>query len=603
MHPSKTGSSEKRQAAAELKRAFMAEQNNALDEAEKIYAGILQKFPEFADAWHYYGLLLHQRGNSDHGLAALHRAHQLNPDNPLFLFNVSQVLMDTGDIEQGLACIRRAHELDPEHAQIFMRYAQWTLEQDHPETVLPEIEHHLKKSPDAWRLWMLAGQWKERAGDFPGALQAFEKAISLAPNNEPGIHVQLGFLHRTHDQPGKAKEAFETAIRRDPNNGRAYSGLALVAAQEGNFEDAKKMGHKALQLNPNAYSSWWLLSNISDKEETHELLAELVEAERAVKQSFRSMPIYFALGKLYESSGEYDKAFANLLTGNALMAQMSPYSKEAENRIDDDICEQINSGFINRTSSVGVTGSGAIFICGMARSGTTLLETIIGSHPDVAMGGEMRFLSDWLTRQKMHLPASERELIGTWASNASNELLGDLARTWHDTMREFAKGHARITDKLPDNFRHIGLITACLPDARIIYVHRDPRDNCVSCFATPFATGHSYSYTLESLGHYYRQHEKLIKHWKKLLPPGKILDVTYEDLIKDPEAQIRRILDYLGLPWDARCLSPEKTERVVATASLHQVRQPIYSSSVGRWQRFEKHLQPLFDSLGMAKPT
>lgn len=588
-----------RQAAAELQRAFAAEQRNALDDAEKIYAGIVKRYPEFADAWHFYGLLLHRRNQSDRGLAALHRAHQLNPDNPLFLFNVSLVLMDTGDIEQGLSCISRAHELDPDHGQIFVRYAQLMLNQDGPpETILPEIERHLEKNPESWHLWALAGQWRERAGDVRGAREAYDKADRYAPETDPTPQVHLGVLHRTFGRVAEARDAFNIALRRDPDCAKAFMGLSNIAAQEGNFEEAKELCRKALQINPESYGGWSLLTRISDKDEAPQLISDLLEAQSKVGQSFRSAPIRFALGKLFEDIGEYDKAFDNYKTANALMAQFKPYSRDAENGIVEDICNRMQEQFLTRASSIGLTGSGAVFICGMPRSGTTLTETIVGSHPSVAMGGELRFLPDWLSREKMSHSSSKGEPIGTWLAAAPDDLLESLARTWHHTMRELADGRELITDKMPQNFRNLGLIAACLPDARIIFMHRDARDNCVSCFTTPFDRGHNYSYSLKSLGHYYRLHEKLIGHWQATLPEGRILDVCYEDLIADPEPQIRRIIDYLGLPWDARCLTPNKTERVVATASVHQVRQPIYSSSIGRWRRFEKHLRPLLDELG-----
>lgn len=590
-----------KQAATEMQRAFAAERRDALEEAEKIYAGIVGKYPDFADAWHYYGLLLHHRNQSDKGLAALHRAHQLSPDNPLFLFNVSQVLMDTGDIEQGLACIARAHELDPSHGQIFVRYAQLMLNQDGgPEIILPEIEHHLEKNPKSWHLWTLAGQWRERAGDLPGAIEAYDKADSYAPETDPTPQVYLGGLHRSYGHVAEARDSFNIALRRDPNCAKAYMGLSNIAAQEGNFDEAKKLCRKALQISPESYGSWSLLARISDKDEALQLISEILEAQPKTDQSFRGTPIYFALGKLYEDVGEYDKAFENYKTANALMAQFRPYSKGAESRIVQDICDQMQKQFLARAKSVGLTGSGAVFICGMPRSGTTLVETITGSHPAVAMGGELKFLPNWLTREKMSRAPSEKEQVGTWLAAAPDELLKNLTQIWHHTMRELAHEHDLITDKMPQNFKNLGLIATCLPDARIIFVHRNARDNCVSCFTTPFDRGHNYSYSLESLGHYYGLHKTLIAHWQETLPKGKILDVCYEDLIAEPEPQIRRIVDYLGLHWDARCLTPNKTERVVATASVHQVRQPIYSSSIGRWRRFEKHLQPLLDELGEA---
>jgi len=591
-------------AANKLRAAFAAEERNDLDEATRLYAEITMQYPEFAAGWHYYGLLLHRQERSNDGLAALHRAHQIEPENPLFLSNIAQVLLETDDVEQALACISRAHELDPDHGQIFARYAQMMLEQGQARDMLPEVARHLDRHPDSWHLWLLAGKWRERAGDKAGAIIAFTTADRLAPAAEATPRLHLGALHRGYDEADLAEKNFLLARTKDPECARAFMGLANIAAQRGCFKEAKSLCRTALGTDSNLLSAWSFLSHISEPDEIQNLIPELEKAELSAvsnDHSHHHASIYFALGKSREDAGDYNRAFENYSKANAMVARFRPYYRAAEEISALDIQRQISETFVNRADSFGQVGSGAVFIIGMPRSGTTLVETIVGSHPAVAMGGEMRFLQDYLTQQT--LKSADFDGMATWLHNASDTTLGKLARRWHEVLRTTAGEHALVTDKLPENFRNVGLILACLPDARIIYVHRDPRDNCVSCYATAFARGHNYSYSLQALGHYYQLHTKMIEHWETILSSDKILDLEYESLITEPETQIRRLIDYLDLPWDERCMTPDKTKRLVATASVHQVRQPIHSRSIGRWHRFESHLQPLLDALSEPLPN
>lgn len=578
-----------------LEAAFAAERRNDAGAAVRQYAKLTEQYPDFPAGWHYYGLLLHRQGGSDQALQALYRAHRLEPDNPLYLANVAQVLRETGDVEQALACLHRAHELDPDHAQILSKYAQLLLACGRGEEILPELERHLERASAAWHLWLLVGHCREQGGDKVGAYSAYGEAARQAPAGEAAPFIRMGILHRKYDEPAGAEASFGRALERAADSGQAYLGLANIAAQRGDFGAARDLCRKALAGDPNLYAIWGFLANIGPGEDTNSFVAELESAVRAAAGDPQRWPLHFALGRAYELLKDYDRAFSDYATGNALAAPFRPYHPDAEEAGAENIRTRIDAEFIGRAARIGQAGSGAIFICGMPRSGTTLLETILGSHPDVAMGGEMRFLGDWLMRHTRI--GAGRENVGDWLRSAGDDILRDLAAEWRGVMRQTAGETRLVTDKMPGNFRNLGLIATCLPDAQIVYVKRNALDNCLSCFTTGFAEGHNYSYTLEALGHYYQLHASLIEHWHRVLGPDRILTVEYESLIRDPGIQVRRLLAHLGLAWEPRCLTPHKTERYVATASIRQVRQPIYSHSAGRWRRFEHHLLPLQSAL------
>jgi hypothetical protein len=226
----------------------------------------------------------------------------------------------------------------------------------------------------------------------------------------------------------------------------------------------------------------------------------------------------------------------------------------------------------------------------MPRSGTTLIEQILASHPAIFGAGELTTLGEI---------AQKAPLLVRDSTNAEATLLAlrQLGQRYLDQVWKLAPDARAVTDKLPGNYYLLGLIHLMLPHAKIIHCLREPMDSCFSCYALLFRTGHHYSYDLRMLGRHYLRYKKRVEHWASVLPPGRILDVRYEDNVADPEREARRMLDHLELAWDSACLRFYETERAVSTASVAQVRKPMYSSSVARWQRFEKHLGPLLEIL------
>jgi hypothetical protein len=265
----------------------------------------------------------------------------------------------------------------------------------------------------------------------------------------------------------------------------------------------------------------------------------------------------------------------------------------------DEIKQAFSAENIERLSGEGVSDSTPIFVLGMPRSGTTLTEQIIASHPDVYGAGELHYL----------LEISQRAVAGAAFPSNLRQLDRELLTAWGQEYLSALKRHApeaaRITDKMPQNFQMLGLIHLMLPNAKIIHVKRNPVDTCLSCFTMHFAAKSvKYSYDLTELAHFYVGYAELMEHWRNVLPENAFLEVQYEDVIQDVEGQARRLIDYCGLEWDNACIAFHENKRVVRTASVAQVRKPVYKSSVERWRRYEKHLGPLLDALGdlIAKP-
>ena len=312
------------------------------------------------------------------------------------------------------------------------------------------------------------------------------------------------------------------------------------------------------------------------------------------------MQLDFALGKAYADLKDHDRSFRHLLAGNAAKRATIAYDEQAAFALFDRIESLFTPDLIAAKSGGGDPSPMPIFIIGMPRSGTTLVEQIIASHPVVYGAGELQNFNDVVLTVRG--PDGNSLPYPEFVAALDAAALQQIGARYIALVRALAAKYeradtARITDKMPSNYYFAGLIHLALPNAKIIHTIRDPVDTCISCFSKLFSAEQNHTYDLSELGRYYRRYERLMAHWRSVLPAGCILDVRYEDIVSDVEQQARRIIAYCGLPWTDRCLSFHETERPVRTASATQVRQPIYSSAVGRWRVYEQHLGPLLDAL------
>ena len=300
---------------------------------------------------------------------------------------------------------------------------------------------------------------------------------------------------------------------------------------------------------------------------------------------------WFALGKAREDVGHYDEAFAAYAEGNRLQHELLPCDEARADAMLERLTTVFDRDFFAARREVRGCDKAPIFIVGMPRSGTTLLEQILASHPAVHGAGELPDLNQVI----MDAPARAERRFPDFVPDLQPDDFRRMGEAYAERVWRLAPGAQHITDKMPANFFYIGMIRLMLPNAKIIHAMRDPMDSCFSNFARLFNDTMEFAYDLGTLGRYYVRYIKLMQHWHSVLPAGSILDLRYEHMVADTEGQARRILDYLGLPWDDKCLAFHQNKRHVKTASVAQVRKPIYKTSVARWRRFESHLQRLLE--------
>lgn len=428
-------------------------------------------------------------------------------------------------------------------------------------------------------------------GQFPGAENSLRQALKLRPDHIDA-RVGLGFVLLGLAQISDAKSQFEKALRQQPHHSMALLGMGQVAQCEGHVAEAEELFKRALDAPASASGA--LSGLIGLRKMTRSDVAWVERAEQMVAKGVMppdEINLRFAIGKYYDDVGEFEHAFTNCRRANELLkANADVYDHDAHTRFVDDLIQ------VYKPETLAELGSGAsssrkpVFVVGMPRSGTSLVEQIIASHPGARGAGELGF---WNIAMKRHEnTARQRPLDESLRRRLADRYLRLLARHGADALR--------VVDKAPINADYLGMIHSVFPQARIIYMRRNPLDTCLSCYFQPFSAALDFTMDLSDLAHYYRQHHRLVAHWRSVLPPGTFLEVPYEGLVEEQEGWSRRILEFLGLEWDERCLSFHKTERTVATASVWQVRQRIYKSSVQRWRNYEKFIGPLRDLLQCA---
>ena len=315
-----------------------------------------------------------------------------------------------------------------------------------------------------------------------------------------------------------------------------------------------------------------------------------------IAQSIEQYPIqarisyYFALGKALDDTQQYQRAFQAYAEGNRLHYLEKPWSKTLLNNVVEQIPNVFTPSFLNQSKQSNETRC-PIFIVGMPRAGTTLIEQILCSHQHIYGAGELSHLDD-VIQAACH--ASGLPLM-TWITQLTDDDFAALGKQYLELTWTLAPDKAFIVDKMPSNCFYIGMIHRMLPEAKIIHAIRDPMDSCFSCFTHLFKSSMLFAYDLKALGDYYLLYAKVMQHWQSVLPPARVFDLPYEQMVEDHKTLTKELLNYIGLPWDPNCLNFYNNNRIVKTASLTQVRKPIYKSSVKRWQHFAKELQPLLD--------
>jgi tetratricopeptide (TPR) repeat protein len=423
-----------------------------------------------------------------------------------------------------------------------------------------------------------------------GRLAESETSLRRALKLRPAYPDAQVSLATTLTQLGRLRDAgdlLERVLRASPRNAEALVRAGRIAALEGRFVEAETLLRRGLEVDPRSSVAWLTLAGLRTMRPDDRAL--LKGAEVAVAGGLapcEEATVLYAMGKYYDDVGDFARAFRSYRRANELhRLAAEPYDREGRRRCVDNLIRVYTRETLSRLNAGASESTRPVFVVGMMRSGTSLVEQIIASHPVAKGAGELDFWARAVHKHEDVLrsgPPDER-----LTSKLAVAYLRDLAARFADATR--------VVDKSTFNSDYLGIIHLAFPNARMIYLRRDPIDTCLSCYFQQFLPTMSFTMDLSDLAHYYREHRRLVAHWRSVLPRETLLEVPYEELIADQEKWTRRILDFIGLEWDERCLNFHETERPVQTASYWQVRQKIYHSSVGRWRHYEKFIGPLLE--------
>lgn len=457
------------------------------------------------------------------------------------------------------------------------------------------LEKALDIAPDFFQGWMDLGLARQEQDKTDVALQALARAAQLEPNR-PSAYAAAGTTNAMAGRHDAAITDFEKAIERDPKNAVALSGLGHVLKTIGRQEEAIERYRACVRHNPWHGESWWSLANLKTfRFEPHEIDVMLEQLQNEALHDEMRANFEFALGKAFEDARDYDSAFEHYARGNDNRRQRETYDPVQTADLHDEFISTFTKELLERRSDGGHPSDAPIFIVGLPRSGSTLIEQILASHPEVEGTHELPELGR--VARSIGVKRDDNEVYPSVVSELSGEELRALgAKYLSMTEKHRESGLSRFTDKMPNNFVHVGFLNLILPNARIINARRHPLDSCLGSFKQLFARGQPFTYDQFELAEFYLQYQRLMDHWNGVLP-GKVLEVQYEAVVDDLETEVRRILEYCDLPWNDACLRFFETDRAVKTASSEQVRTPIYSSSKHLWRNYERHLEPMIEVL------
>jgi tetratricopeptide (TPR) repeat protein len=567
--------------------------------------------------------------------AHLRRALATSRDDADLQIHLAIALLEMDRPRQAQSLLMRVARIAPERVDVYRLLARVARVMGRPEEALARFRAAIARAPEHGPDYMQCGDILQELGRLGDAIKAYQAACEALPNNAEAW-IQLGGCFHMIGVVPEAERCYKEALRANPGHPEAYVALGNTYGDTGRVKEAWEVLRKAQTAYPDYLPARIAEANLferigQDREaagrlkvlreefpESPPLLllaarlaktavgreAALVDLEACLGYVHRRRSkdleslIRFTMAHLHDQLGNPAEAFEHFNAGNAWRRLVKPYMR-------DSVVEEF--GLLQDTFSQEPALQNAafqtiqrrpIFLVGMPRSGTSLAEQILASHPDVFGAGELNTLNRLFVEKWQPPRQGDRE--GTQRLLDVDHLKA-LSDSYWEALPEAARQSARVTDKMPHNFRYVGLIRALFPEAKIIHCRRDPLDTCLSCFMQNFAEGNAYSHDLADCGFFYRQYVTLMDHWRSVLREP-FFELQYETLVADPEPTVRALLDYCGLPWDDACLRFHENPRVVHTASYKQVREPLYTRSVGRWRHYAAYLTPLVEELGDLVP-
>ena len=565
-------------------------------DALESYNQAIEKNPKFAEAYNNIGNAQMALGAHAAALQAYENALLYREVYPEAYNNLGIVLRILGKLPEAEQVFRKAISLRGGYVEAHNNLAALLSWQGNDVEALRVLTDVLKIAPRNPTSLILTARIQLGRGNFDSAERACKIVLEDEASNPEAMTV-LGQTYHETDRYDLAIEILEKALKENPDFGEARNFYGVALKSVGRLDEARTEILKAIDLNSHIFGAYANLHDLVDFKQ-EKALFDRIEGfmnEAPNKEAPHMLPLHYAYANALENHGEHERALEHFITGGRMKRAQLNYDESDLQKFFTSIAEAFPAEiFINRPFA-GNPSDRPVFIVGMPRSGSTLVEQILASHPDVYGAGEVKYLSRAIgsLRDRFPMFPPYPGMIGRMSAG-HYEI---MANNYLNEVQGPAGNAKRITDKLLTNYFFIGLAHLLFPNAKIINTLRDPVDTCLSGFTKLFKDDMPHSYDLGELGRYYRMYAKLMDHWRAVLPEGTMTTIVYEDVVADTEGSAKRIIDFLGLPWNDACLSFHKSDRPVKTASVAQVRKPIYKSSVERWRKYGAGLQPLIDAL------
>jgi tetratricopeptide (TPR) repeat protein len=610
----------------DVRAAAAAYRAGKFDEVEALCSRILKRYPDDVSSLQLLAAAAAQRRDPRRGVELMERVISLRPDSVDGYIQLAKIQRLERLVSEPIAALKKAIELKPEsggpHNDLGLIY----LEEFDPAEALDCFDQAIYLSPDLTVAHFNKGVALELQGIRAEAIASFRRVVEIDPNFAEA-HVRLGdallfegdraeaiecyrraaaarpgsILALTSEakilmeerKEGAAAELMRQRIGLHPHNSNAHGLLGTILMRLGRFHDAAAHFDLSLALNRRQTAAYHALVHVKKLAAADRPLLARMEwmlGEHRLADDERAQ-LHFALGKAYDDLGEYDNAIQHFDLGNRLKRQHMSFDQALYARIVDGAIARFTADFFSRNEALGSDWEAPILILGMPRSGTTLVEQIVSSHPETAAGGELTF---WGERAAGFRANAAGQIDPAWVRETAHDYRALLAGI-SSTARY-------VTDKRPHNFLFLGLIHAVFPRARVIHCRRHPIDTCLSIYFQNFASRMDFAYDRDDLVPCYRHYLRLMAHWRNVLPADRFLEIQYEGLVADRQAETRKLIDFCELDWNDACLRSEHNPRAVQTASVWQARQPVYQTSVARWRHYEPWLGVLRELLADADP-
>ena len=572
-------------------------------DAVESYRRALELNPNMAEALNNLGNALRLTGDVDGALQAYQEALTQRAVYPEVYNNLGTLLQQDRKFEEAEHALRKAIQQNPRYIEAHNNLAQLLSSQKQEVEALRILAEALKFAPKNVQTLLITAKIQLRRSNLQAAEQAVRLALQEEPENAEALTVLGQVLHET-DRFDEALDVLDRALQKSPDNPEALNFYGVALKSVGRLDEARGYILKALKLNDSMYGAYANLNDLVDFSEGigEELYNRMEAIFEAVPnpEAEQFLALHFAYAKALDDRGQHEKALDHYITGGRMKRLQLEYKESETHDFFDAIRAAFPKEAFENRKFQGLDDDRPVFIVGMPRSGSTLVEQILSSHPDVYGAGEVKYLARALGQLRDRFPSLPKypEMV----EKITPAQLDIVAKNYQQAIGQGAGDAKRITDKLLTNYFFLGLINLLFPKAKVIHTRRDPVDTCLSGFTKLFKDDMPHSYDLTELGRYYAKYRELMEHWEKVLPEGFMTTVVYEDVVSDTEKEAKRLIEFLGLPWNEKCVEFHKSDRPVKTASVAQVRNPIYKTSVQRWKKYGPGLQPLVDAIEGTPP-